>query len=180
MRKELNKYQERLTLLEEEKKNKDQQFLYKTSETEKDIALMTQKIQLQEQAAEQMQKKEKQLTEELTISKKNDTQKVKELTNKYESELSSNQGEITFLKDRVTELQRELEKADSMHLGIQKNLESKMNQLNSKLHDYEIDKENMEKNGKGGVMLDKMDQDSLSELKITWQIQYINSKIFNQ
>lgn len=93
MRKQIQSYQEKLQAAEVEKRNVEKNLIVARSENEKDLALLNQKVEFYEKQQSQFDRKEKELNEENTLLKKNQSAQVKELTNKYEEKLHANQAE---------------------------------------------------------------------------------------
>jgi chromosome segregation ATPase len=126
MRAQINGYQAKLHDSDALKRKIEKELIIAKSESEKDMALLTQKVGFLEKQQQIHDKKEKELQDECSILKKNTTGQVKELTNRYESQISNQQGELLLLNEKVGELQGETEKKESQTFALIQGLESQL------------------------------------------------------
>jgi chromosome segregation ATPase len=126
MRAQINGYQAKLHDSDALKRKIEKELIIAKSESEKDMALLSQKVGFLEKQQQIHDKKEKELQDECSILKKNTTGQVKELTNRYESQISNQQGELLLLNEKVGELQGETEKKESQTFALIQGLESQL------------------------------------------------------
>ena len=126
VRKEIGDCRNKIQELEENKRQLTKDLILARSENEKEIALLKQKVDFYDNQHESWQKKERSLNEEVSLSKKSITQQVKELTNRYENQVSKLQMELDLAAEKNTELQGEMDKLVYNNNIIIRNLDEKL------------------------------------------------------
>jgi chromosome segregation ATPase len=158
MRAQINGYQAKLHDSDALKRKIEKELIIAKSESEKDMALLSQKVGFLEKQQQIHDKKEKELQDECSILKKNTTGQVKELTNRYESQISNQQGELLLLNEKVGELQTETEKKESQTFALIQGLESQLATIQAVVQEKDIMLEACQgADDDGKVMLAAMD-----------------------
>jgi hypothetical protein len=158
MRAQINGYQAKLHDSDALKRKIEKELIIAKSESEKDMALLSQKVGFLEKQQQIHDKKEKELQDECSILKKNTTGQVKELTNRYESQISNQQGELLLLNEKVGELQGETEKKESQTFALIQGLESQLATIQAVIQEKDIQLEAYQgADDDGKVMLAALD-----------------------